>query len=263
MLTIFRQISLQWHRNIVRLFAILKFINNHVVNDHKRFFNRDFVVETFLIKQFRQHFQLHVRRELWIWSIIERIMKQLLSSHVETRNIHQRNEFILITRNRSKFIVIMSIDNDKIFFFILFSQLSKVQINIVIVFLIALKHDFQQRCKKLKIFCAVYDSIFSSHQLHALSTLLLMNIEFAIENNFVFFVIELHAIDRLNRMFLNEIHFLLIVRHYHRHIDVINQLRRVFCFFVCMTIILSFFVELELKNFMHFTQFETLRANND
>ena len=190
-------------------------------------------------------------------------MKQLLSSHAEIRSLHQRNELILIARSRSEFIIIMLIGNEKSLFFIVPSQLPKTQISIVIVSLVALKHDFQQRCKKLNIFYAVYDPVFLFYQLYALSTLLLMNIELVVENSFVFFVASLHAMSRLNRLFLNKAHLLLTARYYRRNIDVINQLRRVSCLFVCITAILLSFVEHELKSIMHFTQFESLRASGD
>ena len=190
-------------------------------------------------------------------------MKQLLGSHAEARSLHQRNELILVARSRSELIVIMLIGSEKSLFFIVSSQLPEVQISIVIVSLVALKHDLQQRCKELNVFCAVYDLVFSFHQLHALSTLLLMNIELVVENIFVFFVVSLHAMNQLNCLFLNEVYLLLTARHYRRNIGVINQLCCVFCFFVCMTAILPPFVEHELKSIMHFTQFELLRASDD
>ena len=190
-------------------------------------------------------------------------MKQLLNSHAEARSLHQRNKLILIARSRSELIVVMLTGNKKSLFFIVPSQLPEIQISIVIVSLVALKHDFQQRCKELNVLCAVYDSVFSLHQLHALPTLLLMNIEFAVENIFVSFVVSLHAMGRLNRLFLNETYLLLIARYYRRNIGVINQLRCVSCLFVCMTATLFFFAEHELKSIMHFTQFESLRASGD
>ena len=165
-------------------------------------------------------------------------MKQLLSSHAEARSLHQRNKLILIARSRLEFIVIKLIDNEKSLFFIVPSQLSEAQISIVIVSLVALKHNLQQRCKKLNILCVVYNLVFSSHQLYTLPILLLINIELVVKNSFVFFVASLHAISRLDRLFLNKAYLLLTARHYRRNIGVINQLRRVFCLFVCITAIL-------------------------
>ena len=263
MLAVFRQVSLQWHRDIVRLPAILEFVSSHVASSHKRFLSRGFVVDSSSIKRVRSGSQLHVRRKLWNWSVIDRAMKQLLGSKVETRSTHQRNGLILIARSRSELIVVMLIGSGKSFFFIVSSQLSGAQISIVIVSLIALKHDLQQRCRELNVSCAVYDSVFSSHQLHALPTLLLVDIGLAVESSFVSFVVKLHASGQLDRLFLDEARLLLTASHYRWHIGVVNQLRRVSCPFVCMTVILSPFVELELKNLMHFTQFETLRASSD
>ena len=109
----------------------------------------------------------------------------------------------------------------------------------------------------------MYDSIFTSHQLHALSTLLLMNIDNVVNESFVTFVASLHALSRLNRLMFDETHLFLIARHYRLRIEIINQLRRILCLFVCMTITLSFFVELKLRNLLHFTRSKSVRANND
>ena len=157
----------------------------------------------------------------------------------------------------------MLTSNKKNLFFIVPSQLPEAQISIVIVSLVALKHNLQQRWKKLNILCAVYDPVFSFHQLHALPTLLLINIELVVEDSFIFFVANLHAMSQLNRLFLNKTHLLLTARHYRRNIGAINQLRRVPCLFVCMTATLSSFAEHKLKNIMHFTQSESLRASDN
>ena len=109
----------------------------------------------------------------------------------------------------------------------------------------------------------MYDSIFTSHQLHALSTLLLVDIDDAATEDFVTFVTSLHAMGRLNRLMLDEAHLLFIARHYRLRIEVINQLRRVLCPFVCMTATLPPFVERKLRNLLHFTQSKCVRAGND
>ena len=109
----------------------------------------------------------------------------------------------------------------------------------------------------------MYDSIFTSHQLHALFTLLLVNIDDVVDESFVTFATSLHALNRLNRLMFDETHLLFTTRHYRLRIEIINQLRRVFCSFVCMTIILSLFVEIKLRNLLHFTRSKSVRANND
>jgi len=96
-----------------------------------------------------------------------------------------------------------------------------------------------------------------------MSTLLLMNIETIVTLDFLVFARALHALNRLDRIILNEAHLLLIVAHYRCQIVVIEILRRVLCSFVCMTITLFSFVELKMKTLLHFIQCDTLRVNSD
>lgn len=116
---------------------------------------------------------------------------------------------------------------------------------------------------KWNVLCVCYDFNIILDQIYAMSNLLLMNIETTITIKFVSFVRILHAMNRLNRIVLDESHLLLTTTHYRRKIVDLSVLRRISCLFVCMTIILLFFVELQLKTLLHFTQCETLRANND
>ena len=222
MLAVFRQVSSQWHRDIVRLPAISESISSHTASGHKLLPSRELVNGSSSIKRFRPGSQLQVRRELWNWPTIERAMEQLLGSHAEPRSRHQRNGLILVARSRPELIVVMPTDSGKSLFVIVPSQLSGAQSSIVIVPLVALKRDLQQRCKELKVSCAVYDPVFSPHQLHALPTLLLVDIGFAVDESFVFFVTRLHALGRLNRLFFDEAHLLLTARHYRRYIGFVN-----------------------------------------
>ena len=75
-------------------------------------------------------------------------MKQLFGSQAKSRSTNQRNELLMIARNRSEMLVMMSTDSDKTLLFVILFQLFRAEIIIVIVSLIALKQDFQKRCKQ-------------------------------------------------------------------------------------------------------------------
>ena len=201
------KISSRWHEKIVQLHAI-----RSVSEIHKRLFSRD-LISIFFKRQNRDS-NLKIRSELWIWLVIEHCMKQLFDSQTKSRNMNQRNELLMIARNRSKMLVMMFIDSDKILLFVILSQLSRAKIIIVIVSLIALKQDLQERCKQWDIHCMSYDFFFIRNQLHAISSLFLVNIENVVISDFVEFAQTLHVNDRLNRIVLNEIHQLLIINHY-------------------------------------------------
>ena len=143
LLAAFRQVSLQWHRDIVQLSA-----PSMAASSHKRFLSRDLMEASSLVKRPRMGFKLRVRRELWQWSAIELGLKQLFESHAESRNLNQRNALIVIARSRLELIVVMPIGSGKSLLFVVSSQLLGAQVTIVIVPLVALKQNLLQRCKK-------------------------------------------------------------------------------------------------------------------
>ena len=169
----------------------------------------------------------------------------------------------MIARNRSKIIVIMLTSSEKSLLFIVSSQLFQTHVIVIIVSLIVLKQDLIRQCLKWKVLCVCYDSVITSQQLHAISSLLLMNINRAITLEFLTFARVLHATNRLNRIVLNETHLLLTIAHYRSRVIVVELLRRIFCLFVCMTITLLSFVEQQMKQLLQFTYCETLRVSND
>ena len=116
---------------------------------------------------------------------------------------------------------------------------------------------------KWNVICACYDLATTSQHLHAISSLLFVNIEIAIINNFVSFARFLHAMNRLDRIVFDEAHLLLTASHYRSKIVDLSVLRRISCSLICMTITLSLFVESKMKHLLHFTQCEILRASND
>ena len=186
------------------------------VNDHKRKLNRDLTKILFFVKRFKMNFNLQIRRELWKWSTIENDFKRLFESYATFRISKQRNDLLLITRNRLELLMILFTRIEKNLLFVVFAQLFKIQIIIVVVFLIVLKQNFRRRYEQWKMFYDVYDFVFISYQLHAIFTLLLINIEIVVIENFVVFNQSLHVLNRLNRLILNEIYLLLIVVHYRR-----------------------------------------------
>ena len=258
LLAIYRQVNQNWHRLIAQLSSLIVIASNH-----KRLSSRDSFSMIESIKRHRMSFRFKVRRELWKWSIIEIELQRIFESHAESRSLNQRNDLIMIARSRLEIIVVMLTSDEKSLLFVVSSQLSSAQVTMIIVFLIALKQNLLRRCMKWNVICACYDLDTTSQQMHAVFSLLLMNIETTITSNFVSFARFLHATNRLNRIVLDEAHLLLIASHYRSRIVELNVLRRVFCSLICMTITLSSFVELKIKKLLHFTQCDILRASSD
>lgn len=109
-----------------------------------------------------------------------------------------------------------------------------------------------------------YDPVTVSPQhLHAVLSLIIVDVELAVLFTFFAFLRALHHDGRLNRIVLNEAHLLLTASHYRENLGSLGVLRRVKCSFVCITATLFPSAELELKQLLLFTSLETLRASSD
>ena len=106
--------------------------------------------------------RLKIRRELWKWSIIETKFQRIFESHAESRSLDQRNDLIIIARNRLDIIIIIFIENDKNLLFVIFSQLLNIQIIVIIISFITLKQDLIRRCMKWNILYVCYDLVITS-----------------------------------------------------------------------------------------------------
>ena len=131
---IFRQVNLQWHRNVVQ-FANVSFI----VNNHKRLLNLNSSSIALSSKRHKMSSRLKVRREHWKWSTIEKSLKSIFESHAKSRSLNQRNELFMIARNRLETLIVMLIESEKSLLFVIFAQLSNAQVTMIIVSLIVLK----------------------------------------------------------------------------------------------------------------------------
>ena len=144
------------------------------------------------------------------------------------------------------------------------SLLSQTQMMMIIMSLIALKHDLIRRCTQWDVFFACYeDAEIRVERLHAMSSLLFMNVKTVITFSCINFLQRLQTKRRLNRLILNETHLLLIVAHYRESLTLLATLRRVQCSFMCLIVMLSLSAELKLRQSLNFINAETLRASSD
>ena len=141
---------------------------------------------------------MSVRRTLWNMRAVEEALQRLFGPEADFRSQDQRNGFRLIIRCRAETLIVMPIDSGKSLLFIVFSQLPGAQITIVIVSLIALRYDLILRCQAWGVLCATYDSVVIPQRLHAISTLLVVDIYLATTQEFVAFVEALQRTGRLD-----------------------------------------------------------------
>ena len=99
--------------------------------------------------------------------------------------------------------------------------------------------------------------------MHAVPSLLLVDIGDAVTPVFFSFLRALHAIGRVDRIILDEAHLLLTAAYYSKELPAINSLRQVHVPFVCMTGTLPPFASFELEKQLYMTQCERLRASSN
>lgn len=71
--------------------------------------------------------------------------------------------------------------------------------------------------------CGSYDSSMTTDRLHAVPSLLLVDVERAASNEFITLARALHAVDRLNRIVLDESHLPSTAAHYRHQLGVDHQ----------------------------------------
>ncbi|KAL9606927.1 MAG: hypothetical protein Q9167_008106, partial [Letrouitia subvulpina] len=206
---------------------------------------------------------LAIRRQIWNWRAIEQGLVSLFGPHAAPRNLFQRDGLLLVARSRPATIIVLPTGSGKSLLFLVPSQLPNAQVTVVIVPLIALRQDLCCRCDTWGIAYTIYNENLTPRQLHAVPSLLLVDIETAGKNHFLAFTRQLHAVGRLDRLVLDEAHLLLTAVHYRTELPAITTLRRLRCPFVCMTGTLPPSAESSIRELLHFTHPEVLRASSD
>ncbi|KAL8689011.1 MAG: hypothetical protein Q9218_005217, partial [Villophora microphyllina] len=259
LLAAYREVSQFWFRSIACFDSF-----DLIASNHKRPRSLGSLSDSYTRKT-RHHrgSSLAVRRQIWKWPVIEQVLQRLFGLHAAPRNLDQRDGFLLVARSRPEAIIVLPTGSGKTLLFIVASQLPGAQVTIVIVPLIALKQDLRQRCTAWGIVHAIYDPCSTPQQLHAVPTLLLVDIETAVTPGFLSFARALHAIGRLDRFVLDEAHLLLTASYYRTQLPAVAGLRRVHVPFICMTGTLPPFASSELEKILYFTHCERLRASSD
>ena len=191
-------------------------------------------------------------------------IQRLLETDAQPRSNKQREDLMLTARSRSETLLIMSTESGKTLLYVVPTLLSITQVTIVICPLMAARVDLQRRCKEWEINTTVYRlDLIDEYQLHAVSSLLLVNVDLAITNSFIAIVQTLQNCDRLDRLIIDKAHLILTAAHYRENLELLRVLRQVRYLIVCLTATLPPIEERELKQSLHFTQTEMLRVNSN
>ena len=137
LLAAYREVSQFWYRSIACL--------DSIASNHKR--NRSVESQSHLPVQrlgYHRGSSLKIRRQIWQWPEIEKGLQRLFGPHAAPRNLDQRNGFLMVARSRPESIIVLPTGGGKSLLFLVASQLPGAQVTIVVVPLIALRHDLRQ-----------------------------------------------------------------------------------------------------------------------
>lgn len=191
-------------------------------------------------------------------------MQRLLEANAQPRSTKQRDGLVLTARSRPETLLIMPTGSGKTLMYVVPTLLPMAQVTVVICPLVAARVDLLRRCKEWGINPTIYrPGLVTEHQLHAISSLLLVDVDLAVTSSFIAVFTALHACGRLDRLVIDEAHLILTAAHYRENLGLLGVLRRVGCPILCLTATLPPVGERELKQSLHFTQTEMLRVSSD
>jgi len=138
---------------------------------------------------------------------LQEALQQLMGQGTQFRG-KQHVALRAIMDNKSPVIVVMRTGGGKSLMFMLPASIKDAGTTVVVTPLIALKQDMQRRCRELGLECVEWDARRKMHD----SCILLVTPESAISQGFMNYMRKLKAMDRLDRIVIDECHILLNTR---------------------------------------------------
>jgi len=166
----------------------------------------------------------------------------------------QKETLKLILQKTSCLTVILATSSNKSFLYLLLASLSTAETTIIIVSLIALKSDFLQKAKEMKISASIYEEKKSADKL------VLVSIETAVSSSFQLFLMSLHAENKLDRIIFDECHLIVTAANYKHSMYSLKKLRLITTQFIFLSATLSVSVLQEMNKMLFLSNNIVLRA---
>lgn len=205
--------------------------------------------------------RLEVRQKLWTWKAILDALKQLLGLHADFKSDSQRDAIRLIVRSLPEAIIVMPTGSGKTLLYILPSLLPNAQVTVVVIPLVALRHDLLRRCKEWGISPLMFTANHTwDNRLHAVPQLVFVDVENAIQPPFQTLLLALNRAGRLDRIVIDEAHLIVTAAHYRDCMGQLSSLRRAKCPMICLSGTLPPFACSELRTALHMYSAVILRS---
>jgi len=208
--------------------------------------------------------RFYLRQKLWTWSAVEKGLKVVFGPTAIVRDRPQREALQLLASWTPESIIILPTGGGKSTLYLVMSRLHAADVTIVIVPLIALRQDLIRRCRESGILYWHYNNVDRMEErLHAVPSLVFVDVESATTDQFVAFLRQLHDSGRVDRLVLDEAHLVLTASHYRDNLGWLGKLRQVPCPFVCLTATLPPHGVLELNQSLHLINPAIQRSSSD
>lgn len=128
--------------------------------------------------------QLSIRRQLWSWPALQQGLCTLLGPAAHTRSQTQRDGLSMVARSYPETIIVMPTGSGKTLLYIVPTLLQRAEVTVVIVPLIALRHDLLRRCAQWGIKTLCFDRSVGLDEVYAVPSLVLVDIDMATSQSF-------------------------------------------------------------------------------
>lgn len=189
------------------------------------------------LRQKLAHRERPTRHRLrWGTEQVQYAMQQLLprATSVAFRSVHQEQLIEAIVTGCPEGVGVLATGEGKSWAFLLPSCLPRAAMTIVVVPLAAPKADMVRRCEEAGISFAVWDRSQDSKQ-YTGTPLLFVSVEQAVRRRFRTFMMQLDAIEGLDRVVFDEAHLVLTASSYRPKMALVQQLRQLHCQVVFLT----------------------------
>ncbi|KAL2038903.1 hypothetical protein N7G274_008425 [Stereocaulon virgatum] len=176
----------------------------------------------------------------------------------------QRDALCLFASNQREIVIIMPTGGGKSVLFMVISLVTAAEVTIMIMPLITLRQDLMRQCNKRKVpFWHYNTGDHMQERVHAVPSLVLVDVKTAVTPTFNAFAKRLLDTDRLDRLVIDEAHLILTAADYREYSGLLGVLRQIACPLICLTATLPPGAELDLKQSLFLSHPTIYRVSSD
>ena len=212
------------------------------------------------------HSHREVRQALRTWPVLLAGLKSLFGPEAQPKDCMQREAYRAFVHCEAEQIIVMPTGSGKSVLYLAASCLPHAASTIVILPLISLRQDLIRRCRESPIHFWHFnpaDAGRMHERLHTAPPLILVDIDFAVADQFYEFALHAAQGGRLDRIVLEEAHLILTSSDYRGHLLYLGRLRRIQVPFIALTATLPLIGESDFRSLLAVPHAPLYRCSSD